>query len=116
MSKELRDCWPLLLLIEKSRPAVRRAILVELSDDATICKVFREIFINLNNGNIKLEGADKKLVDKKRSLCKSVACLNIKPKSRIIRRKVLVQVGGILPLVVAALAPLVGKLFEKIVE
>lgn len=111
MSAKIRHSWPLLLLLQKVKPGLRKVLLEDLADNKEICLALREIFTNYLKGNIKLNKADGARLRRHANLCKRMAAKTGKLK----RKKLFKQVGGlpILPLLINAIIPLISSLLVK---
>lgn len=110
MSESLRRTWPLILLLEKVSPKLRKALLAELSNNKELCLVLREIIYNYLNGNIKLSKEEAVKVKRHLKTCNKISNMKKDLKSASQRKKALVQAGGFLPILIKAAIPLITSL------
>lgn len=108
MSDKLRRSWPLLLLLQKVKPGLRKRLVKDLAENTEIYHVVRELFVNYMNGNIKLNKQDQQKLKKHMKLCKEMTGKATKKQ----RKRTFQQVGGlaILPLLIKAAIPLITSL------
>ena len=110
VSQSVRKTVPLLKVIAKLSNANRKKVLSEVGGDEILYKALREIAHNTIKGNVKLNKYQKaKLKPYSRTLeelCTSTKCLKR-------RKKLVVQSGGFLPILIPAVASLIASLVAK---
>lgn len=108
MSEKLRRSWPLLLLLQKVKPRLRKVLMQDLAENPDMCHVVRELFVNYMNGNIKLSKQDQKKLKKHMRLCRAMSGKASKKQ----RKKTIKQIGGlpILPMLINAAIPIITSL------
>lgn len=111
MSEKLKRSWPLLLLLQKVKPKLRKILLEDLADNPEMCVVIREIFVNYLNGNIKLSQSEREKLKRYSKLCKLMASKSKRKQ----RKKTFKQVGGLplLPLLINAAIPIITSLLTN---
>lgn len=93
----------------KAKPKLRSAI-VKHSDDGLI-KAISEIALNTLNGNNKI---DNKTIRKLHPYKRQMRCLACSKRSSKSKRKIIIQKGGFLPLLIGSiLSGVIGALFNK---
>ena len=110
ISQSVRKTLPLLKTISKLSKANRNKVLSELGGEDVIYKALREIAHNTIKGNVKLDNSQKAKLKPHtktlRSLCTSNKCLKR-------RKKLIIQSGGFLPILIPAVASLISSLIAK---
>jgi hypothetical protein len=110
MSKNLIKCFEKLELISKIKNSeTRKKVIGELFDDC-LYKALNEISINTVSGKVPLNKKQKSLLRKHKLVIKKLSC-NIKNKSK--RKKLVVQSGGIWPVLIPAVASVITTLLAK---
>ena len=110
ISQSVRKTLPLLKTISKLSKANRSKILSEVGGEDAVYKALREIAHNTIKGNVKLNNYQKAKLKPHartlRNLCTSNKCLKR-------RKKLVVQSGGFLPILIPAVASLISSLVAK---
>lgn len=100
----------MLYVLKTNNAKLRKAILQNGNDD--LIKTIIEIIFNTLNGNTKLKTKDQNLLKKYKKELRLISSSNGSVKSK---RKVLVQKGGFLPVLLASLlGGFIGKLLENV--
>ena len=100
----------MLYVLKDADPKLRRAILRHADDD--VIKTINEIAYNTLKGNTKLSGKVKNSLNPYK---KELRCLKCPKKTLKSKRKLLVQKGGFLPVLIGSiLSGLIGKLLENV--
>lgn len=99
----------ILRLLKKSNKKFRNSILKNCDDD--VIKTLVEIVINTLNGNNKISKNHFGNLKKNKKVFRNLAC----PKKSIkAKRKILIQKGGFLPVLIGTvLSGLIGKLISE---
>jgi len=99
----------MLLTLSKSPVKLRKAILANCSDE--IIKTLAEVSANTLYGNIAVSEKDKKILKRYKKCLRDLADRKKCVKSK---RKILVQKGGFLPVLLGTLlSSVVGQLLSK---
>jgi len=110
MSKNLINCFEKLVLVSKLKNGeTRKKVIGEIFDDC-LYKALNEISINAINGKVPFNKKQKILLRKHKILIKKLSC-NTKSKSK--RKKLVVQSGGIWPVLIPAVASVITTLLAK---
>ena len=110
MSKNLINCFEKLVLISKIKNIeTRKKLITEIFDDC-LYKAINEISINTVSGKVPLNKKQKSLLRKHKLILKKLSC-GIKSKSK--RKKLVVQSGGIWPILIPAVASVLTTLLTK---
>lgn len=111
MSKNLQNCLKELYLIANIKKLrVRQEVLKDISDNECIYNALKEIAVNTVNRKIKLNPKQR------RKLQKSAFIINEfskSQKSRKKKRKLVVQTGGALPILIPAVIALLTNLIQN---
>ena len=100
----------MLYVLKDADPKLRRAILRKVDDD--VIKTINEIAYNTLKGNTRLNKKTKASLDPYK---KELRCLKCPKKNLQSKRKLLVQKGGFLPVLIGSvLSGLIGKLLENV--
>ena len=107
--KRLRVHKHMLHVLKNCKPCTRKIILKNGSGE--LVKTLCEICLNVLNGNAKISKKCKNHLRKYKTILRKLA----KPKSSLSnKRKILVQKGGFLPIILSAvLSGIVGKLIDQ---
>jgi len=107
----MNECIKILNIIAKIKNAkTRKKILFDLDGDECFYKALREIALNTVNKNIKVPGPQRKKLQKYKKLIQTLS----KPaKTRRTRKKLIIQSGGFLPLLIPAAISLLTTLIKK---
>ena len=113
MSKNLRKCMKTMhLLCSTQNKKLRKSIIQEMAKHQCFFEAIYEIVNNIHLKNIKLKNLkslDKKRLKKFLPLLRKIhSC----PKNKSIRKKLVVQTGGWLPIVLPVLTTVVGELIS----
>jgi len=110
ISPSLRKSLPLLKVVSKLTKENRKKILSQLGGEDVVYNALREIAHNTIKGNIKLNNIQKsKLKPYSRTLkelCSTKSCKNK-------RKKLVVQSGGFLPILIPAVASIISSLVAR---
>lgn len=108
--KRLKVHKHMLHVLKNCKPCTRKNIIVTGSGE--LIKTLCEICMNVLNGNAKISKTYKNRLRKYKNTIRQLA----KPKSSLSsKRKILVQKGGFLPVILSAvLSGIVGKLIDQI--
>lgn len=110
--KRLRAHKHMLHVLKNCKPCTRKNILKNGSGE--LIKTLCEVCVNVLNGNAKISKKNKNRLRKYKTTLRQLA----KPKSSLtVKRKILVQKGGFLPVILSAvLSGIVGKLLEQVTK
>jgi len=110
MSSNLKTCLSQLEFIASIKDSkLRGKILDHIRKNKNIYKALREIAVNTVNGKIKLKPKDKL---KLRSYKSAIIKLTKKKNSSASRRKLIIQSGGFLPVLI----PLVTAILSEVIN
>ena len=110
MTNNLNNCIEKLLIISKIKdPNLRKKVLVEVSDDC-LYKALKEIAINTVGNKVPLTKVIKNQLKKYR---KNIIDLSKNTQNKIKRKKLVVQSGGFLPILIPAIASIITTLLAK---
>lgn len=109
LPKRLKENKYLLYALHKADPHLRKAIIQK--SNQSLIKALSEISLNTLKGNIEQTPSSKRKLKKYKNKLRCLAC----PKRSIInKRKILVQEGGFLPILLGSLlSEIIGKLLES---
>ena len=110
VSQSVRKTIPLLNVISKLSKPNRKKVLSEVGGDDMIYKSLREIAHNTIKGNVKLNKFQKA---KLKPYSRTLKDLCTSPKCSKRRKKLVVQSGGFLPILIPAVASLIASLVAK---
>jgi len=111
MSKSLKKSFHFLNLLSKIKNEKKRKdLLKEISDDDTIFSALSEIARNQVKGNIKLNKKQSHHLKKHSKTIKGFCCKKI-PLNK--RRKLIVQSGGFLPILLPLVAGVLGSILNR---
>src|SRR5437868_13481386 len=114
VSKQVRKALPLLkFLANVPDNRIRTYNLKLLDGDPTVFDAMREISGNYLKGRIKLNSSQSKRLARKKDVLKKFHCSKVRRDCKL-RNKVLVQSGGILPLLIPAAATVISTLLSKL--
>lgn len=107
--KRLKTNHHMLHVLKKSKPKLRQILLKNCNSE--VIKTICEIAINILNGNHKVSKHTFKHLNKNKKILRCLAC----PKKSInIKRKLIIQKGGFLPMLIGSvLSGVVGDLLSK---
>lgn len=108
MSSSVKDCSDYLHVLSKCNQTQRRGIL-QGADDKLI-KAICECALNVVKGNIPLTPYHKRKLIAHKNIIRTLAD---KKKSLQSKKKILVQKGGFLPLLLNAIVPTIASLLLK---
>lgn len=112
MSRTLRRCFKVLEVISTIKPKkLRDAILKDFSKNPDIFDSVSEISVNAIKGKVKPKEPPQKV--RLRRYKRLMIDIALKPKAKTSRKKLLVQSGGFLPLLIPAVAELLAKILFK---
>ena len=99
----------MLYVLKNSKPKLRNAILK--TADTDLISTIEEIVYNTLKGNNPIDNSTKtKLIKHK----KAMRCFVCPKQTKTSKRKVLIQKGGFLPIIISALlSGIIGKLLEN---
>jgi len=100
MAYRVRKHLPLLKLLKKAKPKLRKKLLA--SADKELLHFFTEAAHNVLKGNVKLSPGQKKALSRHKKPIRALAQRRLSLKKK---RQVLLQKGGFLP---ALLGPIIG--------
>lgn len=107
--KRLKRNHRILQLLKTSNKKLRGSVLKTCNDDAI--KAIVEIIINTLNGNNKISKHVLTRLKKHKSILRTLACSR---KSLKAKRKILIQKGGFLPVLIGTvLSGIIGKLISS---
>lgn len=110
MSQNLKKCLEILKVISNIKSLkVRNQVLRDISGNDKIYNALREIALNAMNKNIKFNRNQKIKLKKQVGLLKR---LSQKNNSKKVRQKLIVQTGGILPIIVPAAISLLSTILQ----
>lgn len=99
----------MLHVLKKSKPKLRQILLKHC--DSEVIKTICEIVINILNGNHKVP---KQIYNKLNKNKKVLRCLACPKKSISVKRKLIIQKGGFLPMLIGSvLSGVVGDLLSN---
>jgi hypothetical protein len=113
MSNNLQLCMEKLKIISKIKdPRLRKKILIEIADDC-LYKALNEIAVNTISKKVPLNRATKTKLRKYKTHIKALAS---KTKNKRLQKKLVVQSGGFLPLLVPAVASILGSVLSAAIN
>lgn len=108
--KQLKANKPTLLVLKNADINLRKAMLKNV--DNNVIKSIIEIVLNTLRGNHKLTSRTKSELEKYK---KELRCISCPKRSLSSKRKVLVQKGGFLPILISSLlSGVIGKLLDHV--
>ena len=110
MSSRIKGQWHILKALQKGTTKQRRAILATC--DNKLLLALCEILSNVLSGTIKLSPSVKSKLKKFGTLIRKVADKKVKNS---VKKKILVQKGGFLPLVLAPALSLAATLLGEVI-
>lgn len=111
MSINLQNCLKELDLIAKiKKPSVTKQVLSDVCDNECIYKALKEIAVNIVNRKVKLSYQQKKDLKRFGIIIKK---LSSDQSSKLNRRKLVVQSGGALPILIPAVIALLTNLIQN---
>ena len=113
-SETLRKSMPFLKTLVNLTPPSRKMILKDknVGGDKALFDVIHEIALNTIKGNVKLDKNQLKKLKPHNHLLNKYCCSKIK-KSKFKRQKLIEQSGGFLPILIPAIAALIGSLIKN---
>ena len=113
MSNKLKENFPVIQLLSKIKNAKKRKnILKEIEGDQNIYDSIAEIIRNNQKGNIKLTKLQTNKLKKYNKVLKGFCCSKNK-KCFKKRKNLLIQSGGVLPILIPAVASILSSLFNR---
>ena len=107
--KRIRSNYSTLKLLEKAKPELRNAIISKCGPDLLRC--ISEVALNVLKGNVKIKKSSKRTLKKFKDTIRKVANKSVSDKKK---KAILVQKGGFIgPLLAAVLPVLASLLFNK---
>jgi len=111
MSANLKHCFETLKVIAKIKNhKLRKAILREFRNDECLYRALKEIAVNTVNRNIKLTPLQ---IRKLRTSKKIIKQLSLKAKDRKKKRRLVVQSGGFLPILIPAVISIISEIIRN---
>ena len=105
MSARLKRNFDLLKVLKTASPKLRKAILQNSTDDLILCLC--EVIANVLNSNVHLSTHQKEKLRKHRNLLRRI----VEKRTRVSsKRKLFIQKGGFLPLLLAPILGIAGSL------
>jgi len=109
MSKNLNKCYSKLQFIASVKsPILRKKLLTSLSDEC-LYKALNEIAVNTIKGNVKLNKSQKTQLRKYKT---NLIGLSKKTNNKSRKIKLIKQSGGFLPILIPAIASIIGSLIK----
>ena len=108
--ERLRKNASTLKLLQKAKPSLRKAILTKASPELIRC--ICDCTLNVLHRNIDITPRCKRQLSRHKSSLRKLTDKKVSIKTK---RKILQQ-GGFLPLILSALAPLVGKILGGLTQ
>lgn len=105
MSSRLKRNYDFVKVLAKAKKRQRDAILINSDSDLVLCLC--ECIENILNGNIKLSSKQKKKLQRHKKALRNICDCKTKVSDK---KKILVQKGGFLPLVLAPILGVAGSL------
>ena len=102
---------PMLLALASAKPRVR-ALILESLDESTIRSI-GQLVANILHGNIPLDAAQKRKIRKFR---RAMSFLRHKYTPAKVKRNVLIQQGGFLPILLPIISSIAGAVISKAIE
>lgn len=110
--KRLRVHKHMLHVLKNCKSCVRKNIILNSSGE--LIKTLGEVCLNVLNGNAKISKKCKSHLRKYKTILRKLAKRDISVSSK---RKILVQKGGFLPVILSAvLSGIVGKLLNRVIQ
>src|SRR5258708_39696140 len=110
MSNNLKNCMQQLQVIAKIKDSeLRKKVLKNFADDC-LYKALNEIALNTVNKKVPLSAKDKKSLHKHSIKIKKLACFT---KDKKKRKRLVVQSGGILPILIPTIASILTSLIAN---
>lgn len=117
MSKNLRKCMKTMqLYCSTEKKHLRDSILNEMSKHECFFDAIHEIVNNLFLKNINVKSLTPAQKNKMKKMLPVMLKIRKKPKNKAIRRKLVQQSGGFLPVVLPVLATVVGELISNAIR
>ncbi len=111
VSKSVVSTIPFLKVVSRLPDKSRKIVLNDLSEDQTVYDALSEIAHNTIKGNVKLKKSQSKKLKHHSNVLKQLCCLKNK-KNIQKRKKLVVQSGGFLPILIPSIAALLGSLIK----
>lgn len=110
ISALLREHLPRLEFIASLKQSkLRTAVLKEFSKDPTFCRALREVAKNTLKRNVSIRGDQVKELYKHRKVIKGLAK---RKNKRSVKRKLVEQSGGFLPILIPIIATAIGEIIR----
>ena len=108
--KRIRSNYSTLKLLKKAEPKLRKAIISKCGPD--LLKCISEVALNVLRGNVKLTTSTKRKLKKFKGQIRKVASKDVSDETK---KKLIVQKGGFIGPLLAAVLPVVASLlFNKL--
>lgn len=107
VSPALRKSLPLLNVVSRMKKRKRNVILNEIAGEDILYNALREIAHNTLKGNVKLNNDQKRKLKPYNNTLKNL-CIKHKCSKR--RKKLVIQSGGFLPILIPAITGLISSL------
>ena len=115
MSKNLRKCMrDMHLFCEAKSSASKRKILEKMMSNSKYFDAFYEIVNNIHEKCLPITKSDRKKF--KKCHIKTMEKIYNKPKSKVIRKKLVKQVGGFLPILIPILTAVVTEVISNAIS
>ena len=111
MSENLKNCLEILKLISSVKsPILRRRLLTDYKDTDNVYNALREISHNILKKNIKLTTGQQKKLSKYSRIIEKLAK---KQKTKAARKKLLIQSGGFLPILIPTVISVLSEILRN---
>ena len=108
MSENLKTCLGKLIVLSHIKHKNERLRILSTIIDQCLYNAIREIAINAVHGNIKLSPPQKQKLRKHKKIILTLA----KPNNTKLNKKLALQSGGFLPILVPAVAAFLGSILK----
>lgn len=112
ISKSLQKSFPLLQLLTKLSNKNRSNVLKDLGNEKIIYNSLQEIAHNTLNGKVQLNKHQKRKIKPYEKVLKNLCC-NRNRKCCKKRKKLIIQSGGFLPILIPAIAAILTSLISS---
>ena len=112
VSKSLNKALPVLRIVSKLNKRNKRSVLNQLGGEKTVFNALHEIAYNTLNGNLKLKKNQIRKLRPHRKVLENL-CLPSSRKCSKRRKKLIIQSGGFLPILIPALTSIITALISR---
>jgi hypothetical protein len=114
MSQCFKKCYDFLNLVSKIKsPRLRKEILYNLRNDPVLYVALHEIAHNKQKGNIPLNADQLKKLRRYEKALVKLSQKELSKKGSKLKRQLIVQSGGWLPILLPALASIIGQVLSN---